>query len=54
LKVDENELEEAKWFSLDEIELIIKNQHPQSVFIPPSRAIANKLINYWYENKSKL
>lgn len=47
IKVDDNELAEARWFSREEIELICRGQHPEGLSIPPDRAIANRLINYW-------
>jgi NAD+ diphosphatase len=54
IKVDTSELEEARWFGLDEIDLIVRNQHPDKITIPTERAIANQLINYFIRNKSKL
>lgn len=54
IKIDYNEIEEAKWFSLDEIDQIVNNKHPDRVMIPTERTIANQLINYWIKNKAKL
>ena len=54
ITVDTSEIEEARWFSLDEIDLITKNQHPEKYTIPNRRTIANQLINYFSKNKSKL
>lgn len=54
IKVDKNEIEDAQWFSLDEIDLIVKSQHPNKITIPTERTIANQLINYFIKNKSKL
>ena len=54
IKVDTAEIEEARWFSLDEVDLICKNQHPDKITIPTDRTIANQLINYWNNNKAKL
>ncbi|XP_042643678.1 NAD-capped RNA hydrolase NUDT12 isoform X2 [Tyto alba] len=47
IKVDKNEIEEAHWFSREEVvEVLIKgNQH--SFFLPPSQAIAHQLIKHW-------
>ncbi len=54
IKIDNMEIEEARWFSLDEIDLIIKNKHPDNIFIPSERTIANQLINYYNRHNSKL
>ncbi|XP_009701718.1 PREDICTED: peroxisomal NADH pyrophosphatase NUDT12 isoform X2 [Cariama cristata] len=47
IKVDKNEIEDARWFSREQVmEVLIKgNQH--SFFVPPSRAIAHQLIKHW-------
>ena len=54
IKVDTHEIEDAKWFGLDEIELILKNEHPDKITIPNERTIAHQLIRYYCTNKSKL
>lgn len=51
ITVDKNEIEEAKWFSLDEVDLIIKNAHPDGITIPTERTIANQLIKYFNKNR---
>ncbi|NWY65137.1 NUD12 pyrophosphatase, partial [Erithacus rubecula] len=47
IKVDKNEIEDARWFTREQVvEVIIKgNQH--SFFVPPNRAIAHQLIKHW-------
>jgi NAD+ diphosphatase len=50
LNVDNTEIEEAKWFSLEEIKLIIQNQHPDNITIPSERTIAHQLIKHWSLN----
>ncbi|XP_036377098.1 nucleoside diphosphate-linked moiety X motif 13 [Megalops cyprinoides] len=55
------ELEDARWFSLDEIEEALQRKTPPrnprgepSVFwVPPSYAIANKLIQEWANQQKK-
>lgn len=54
IKVDTTEIEEARWFSKNEINLIIKNEHPDRVTIPTERTIAHQLIKNWNSNISKL
>ncbi|XP_005533102.1 PREDICTED: peroxisomal NADH pyrophosphatase NUDT12 [Pseudopodoces humilis] len=47
IEVDKNEIEDARWFTREQIvEVLIKgNQH--SFFVPPSRAIAYQLMKHW-------
>ncbi|XP_061116813.1 peroxisomal NADH pyrophosphatase NUDT12 [Conger conger] len=47
IKVDEDEIEEARWFTRQQvIDVFTKNSQP--VFtIPPRQAIAHQLIKYW-------
>ncbi|OWK51703.1 Peroxisomal NADH pyrophosphatase NUDT12 [Lonchura striata] len=47
IKVDKNEIEDARWFTREQVvEVLIKgNQH--SFFVPPSRAIAHQLMKHW-------
>ncbi|KAM6301840.1 NUD12 pyrophosphatase, partial [Podargus strigoides] len=47
IKVDKNEIEDAHWFTREQVmEVLIKaNQH--SFFVPPSQAIAHQLIKHW-------
>jgi NAD+ diphosphatase len=54
INIDNQEIEEARWFSLDEVDLIVKGQHPDKITIPSERTIANQLISYWIKNRSKL
>lgn len=54
IKVDTNEIEDARWFGLDEIELILKSEHPDKITVPNERTIAHQLISYHCRNKAKL
>ncbi|NWI88395.1 NUD12 pyrophosphatase, partial [Pitta sordida] len=47
IKVDKNEIEDARWFTREQVvEVLVKgNQH--SFFVPPSQAIAHQLIKHW-------
>lgn len=42
-----NELEDCRWFTRDDVRLMIAEQHPQGWKCPPSRAIAHALIRAW-------
>ena len=41
---DDEELEECRWFSRDEVISMIEKRHPTGLMIPPRLAIANHLI----------
>ena len=42
--VDPKELEQARWFSFDEVRLMMAKSHPEDLFTPPPMAIAHRLI----------
>lgn len=54
LNIDQNEIQEARWFSLDELEAILENKHPESVTIPSERTIAHQLIKHFSKHRPKL
>ncbi|MCR4268682.1 NAD(+) diphosphatase [Nitratireductor sp. ZSWI3] len=47
ITVDENELEECRWFSRAEVRQMLENRHPEGYRVPPGGAIANILIRDW-------
>ena len=47
LVVDTEELESARWFSRDEVRLILSGTHPDGIVCPPPIAIAHHLIRAW-------
>lgn len=49
--VDREELEDARWFSKDEIEAMLMRKHPQGLTTPPPIAIAHHIIRAWVENE---
>ena len=49
--VDREELEDARWFSKDEIEAMLMRKHPQVLTTPPPVAIAHHIIRAWVENE---
>jgi NAD+ diphosphatase len=49
IKVDKNELEEARWFTRDEIKLMLAGKY-EGAFVPPALAIAHQLIKAWAES----
>ena len=44
ITIDEEELEDCRWFTRDEVIMMIEKRHPQGLMIPPRLAIANHLI----------
>jgi len=49
--VDREELEDARWFSKDEVEVMLMRKHPQGLTTPPPVAIAHHIIRAWVENE---
>ncbi|KAJ7987615.1 hypothetical protein DPEC_G00328310 [Dallia pectoralis] len=55
IRVDTGELEDARWFSLEEVQELLKVKSPPRnnkgepplLWVPPSYAIANRLIQEW-------
>ncbi|XP_066567342.1 NAD-capped RNA hydrolase NUDT12 isoform X1 [Amia ocellicauda] len=47
IKVDENEIEEARWFTRQQVvDVLVKGSQP-SFSVPPRQAIAHQLIKHW-------
>jgi NAD+ diphosphatase len=42
--IDKTELEDARWFSRDEVRLMFDERHPQGLGVPPRMAIAHKIL----------
>ena len=49
--VDRQELEDARWFSRDEIATMLLRQHPGGLTTPPPVAIAHHIIRAWVDNE---
>jgi NAD+ diphosphatase len=47
--MDREELEDARWFSRQEVRLMLSRHHPDGLMIPPPVAIAHHLIRNWAE-----
>ncbi len=46
---DEDELEDCRWFSRDEVRLMLAGNHPDGLITPPRMAIANRIISAYAE-----
>jgi NAD+ diphosphatase len=51
LVVDKKELDDARWFSREELGLMFSKTHPAGLFCPPKLAIANLLIRSWLKGE---
>lgn len=49
ITVDESELEDCRWFTRDEVRLMIAENHPDGFICPPNKAISSALVSYWAE-----
>jgi len=49
--VDRDELEDARWFSRDEIAAMLTQKHPGGLTTPPPVAIAHHIIRAWIEDE---
>ncbi len=47
LNVDRNELEDARWFSRDDVAQMVKREHPDGFAGPHPFAIAHHLLGHW-------
>lgn len=47
ITLDEDELEDARWFSRDEVRLMLDRRHPDGLITPPPMAIAHFLLRSW-------
>jgi len=50
--VDRAELEDARWFSRDEVTSMLLRKHPDGLSTPPPVAIAHHIIRAWIEGES--
>ena len=50
IKMDDNELVDARWFTKDEMAAMLMRQHPEKLTTPPPVAIAHHIIREWVES----
>ncbi|MBS7542326.1 NAD(+) diphosphatase [Ancylobacter oerskovii] len=51
IRIDDNELEGARWFHRDEARLLLTRTHPDGLVAPPPMAIAHHLIRAFVEGR---
>lgn len=49
--VDRMELEDARWFSKDEVTAMLLRRHPEGLTTPPPVAIAHHIVRAWVEGE---
>lgn len=50
VRIDEQELEDARWFTRAEVREMFEKRHPQGLAAPNRMAIAHHLIRYWLDD----
>jgi NAD+ diphosphatase len=54
IKVDREELEDARWFGREEVAAMLMGRHPQGLTAPQPVAIAHHIIRHWAETDGPL
>ena len=47
IHMDESELEDCKWFSREDVRLMLREEHSEGYICPPNKAISSALIQFW-------
>ena len=47
INMDQTELEDCRWFTRDDVRLMIREEHPDGFICPPNKAISSALIMAW-------
>jgi len=50
ITLDDNELEDCRWFDRDEVSRMLAGDHPDGLACPPLKAISSALIKAWIES----
>ncbi len=53
IKIDPNEIQEARWFSRDEVAMMMQGRHPENLWVPGKQAIARSLIEAFVDGMVK-
>jgi NAD+ diphosphatase len=54
LTIDKTEIEEARWFDREELQLMLTRKHPQGLTTPPPIAIAHHIIRDFVERGAQV
>ncbi|MEO0328418.1 MAG: NAD(+) diphosphatase [Pseudomonadota bacterium] len=47
ITMDESELEDCRWFTREDVKMMMNETHPDGIICPPNKAISSALIQYW-------
>lgn len=47
INMDATELEDCRWFTREEVQLMLRDEHPDGFICPPNKAISSALIMAW-------
>jgi len=47
ITVDTHELEDARWFTRDDVRMMVAGTHPDGYFCPPTMSIASHILRHW-------
>ena len=47
---DAEELEDCRWFQRSDVQKMIRDEHPEGLKCPPTKAISHSLIKRWVES----
>jgi NAD+ diphosphatase len=51
IRIDEQELEDARWFDREEVRSMFEKRHPEALLAPNRMAIAHHLVKYWLDGE---
>ena len=51
VRIDEQELEDARWFDREEARSMFEKRHPDALLAPHRMAIAHHLVKYWLDGE---
>ena len=51
VRIDEQELEDARWFDREEVRSMFEKRHPDALLAPNRMAIAHHLVKYWLDGE---
>ncbi len=50
INMDATELEDCRWFTRKEVQLMLRDEHPEGLICPPNKAISSALIMAWAQD----
>ncbi len=53
-QIDKEELQDARWFTRQDVIQMLNHSHPRHIYVPPEAAIAHQLIKTWVTRTANL